>query len=106
MKIGIILETKEHEKAWNAFRFAVTATKQGHVVKVFLMGEAVECEVLTHEKYKVDEQLKSFVEIGGEILACGTCLNSRHLKTSEACPISTMVDCVNLVVWADKMVTF
>ena len=25
MKIGIILETKEFEKAWNAFRFAVTA---------------------------------------------------------------------------------
>lgn len=30
MKIGIILETKELEKAWNAFRFAVTAKKQGH----------------------------------------------------------------------------
>jgi len=27
MKIGIILETKEFEKAWNAFRFAVTAKK-------------------------------------------------------------------------------
>jgi uncharacterized protein involved in oxidation of intracellular sulfur len=27
MKIGIILETKELEKAWNAFRFAVTARK-------------------------------------------------------------------------------
>ena len=41
-KIGIILETKEYEKAWNAFRFAVTAKKQGHEVKVFLMGEEVE----------------------------------------------------------------
>lgn len=27
MKIGIIMETKEHEKAWNAFRFAITAKK-------------------------------------------------------------------------------
>ena len=41
MKLGIILETKELEKAWNAFRFAVTAKKAGHEVKVFLMGEAV-----------------------------------------------------------------
>ena len=106
MKIGIILETKEYEKAWNAFRFAVTAKKQGHEVKLFLMGEAVECEGLTHEKYNVDEQLKKFVEVGGEILACGTCLKSRNLDSTEACPISTMVDCVNLVVWADKMVTF
>jgi len=106
MKIGIIIETKEYEKAWNAFRFASTAKREGHEVKVFLMGEAVECEGLTHEKYNVDEQLKTFLNMGGEILACGTCLNSRHLEESEACPISTMVDCVNLVVWADKTVTF
>jgi uncharacterized protein involved in oxidation of intracellular sulfur len=106
MKIGIIIETKEFEKAWNAFRFAVTAKKQGHDVKVFLMGEAVECEGLTHEKYNVDEQLKLFVSIGGDILACGTCLNSRQLDSTEACPISTMTDCVNMVTWADKVVTF
>ncbi|HNQ69039.1 MAG TPA: DsrE family protein [Bacteroidales bacterium] len=106
MKLGIILETKEFEKAWNAFRFAVTSKKQGHEVKVFLMGEAVECDGLTHEKFNVDEQLKLFVSIGGEILACGTCLKSRQLSASEACPISTMIDCVNLVEWADKIVTF
>lgn len=106
MKIGIILETKESEKAWNAFRFALTAKKQGHEVKMFLMGEAVECEGLTHEKYNVDVQLKAFSDAGGEIMACGTCLRSRQLDATEACPLSTMVDCVNMVVWADKMVTF
>lgn len=106
MKIGIILETKEFEKAWNAFRFAVTARKKGHEVKLFLMGEAVECEGLTHEKYNVDEQLNRFIEVGGEILACGTCLQSRQMGSTEACPISTMVDCVGVVEWADKMVTF
>ena len=106
MKIGIILETKEFEKAWNAFRFATTAIKQGNEVKVFLMGEAVECEGLTHEKFNVDEQLKSFVNAGGEILACGTCLKSRKLEGSDTCPISTMIDCVNMVTWADKTVTF
>ena len=106
MKIGIIIETKEFEKAWNAFRFAVTARKQGNDVKVFLMGEAVECDGLTHEKYNVDEQLKLFVAIGGEILACGTCLKSRQLSGTDACPISTMIDCVNMVTWADRVVTF
>lgn len=106
MKLGVILETKELEKAWNAFRFGTTAIKQGHEVKVFLMGEAVECEGLTDEKYNVCEQLKAFVNTGGEILACGTCLKSRHLDGSDTCPISTMVDCVNLVIWADKTVTF
>jgi len=106
MKTGIIIETKEFEKAWNAFRFAVTAKKLGNEVKVFLMGEAVECEGMTHEKYNVDEQLKLFVSIGGEILACGTCLKSRQLNGSENCPVSTMVDCVDMVNWADKVVTF
>ena len=106
MKIGIILETKEYEKAWNAFRFAVTAKKQDHEVKVFLMGEAVECEGLIHEKYNVDEQLQAFMNIGGEILVCGTCLTSRQLTETVSCPVSTMVDCVDLVAWADKTVTF
>ncbi|MHB1050258.1 MAG: DsrE/DsrF/TusD sulfur relay family protein [Bacteroidota bacterium] len=106
MKYGIILETKEYEKAWNAFRFAVTAKKRGHEVKVFLMGEAVECEGLTHEKYNVDAQLRAFVDAGGELLACGTCLKSRQLDEKTACPISTMVDCVEMVEWADRVITF
>lgn len=106
MKFGIILETKEYEKAWNAFRFATTAKKEGYDVKVFLMGEAVECEGLTHEKYNVDAQLKGFVSAGGEILACGTCLKSRNLLETEVCPIATMIDCVNMVAWADRVITF
>lgn len=106
MKIGIILETRELEKAWNCFRFGVTARKQGHEVKIFLMGEAVECEGLVHEKYNVDQQLKKFSEAGGEILACGTCLESRKKPGSDCCPISTMIDCVKVVEWADKTLTF
>lgn len=106
MNIGIIIGTKEPEKAWNAFRFAVTAKKQGHEVKVFLMGEAVECEGLTHDRYNVDEQLKLFVSIDGEILACGSCLRSRQLDSTESCPVSTMSDCLDMVLWADKTVTF
>ena len=50
MKLGIILETKEPEKAWNALRFGVTASKQGHKVKFFLMGEAVEIESIKNEE--------------------------------------------------------
>lgn len=105
-RIGVILETKEHEKAWNAFRFGITARQQGHEVKFFLMGEAVECEALTHEKYNVSELLRRFVAEGGEVLACGTCLKSRMLAGSEVCPMSNMSDCVEVVLWADKMVTF
>ena len=83
MKFGIILETKEYEKAWNAFRFATASKKAGHEVKVFLMGEAVECENIAHEKFNVATQLKTFIDAGGTILACGTCLKSRQRSGAD-----------------------
>ena len=106
MKIAIIIETKEYEKAWNAFRFAIVAKEQGYEVKVFLMGEGVECVGLMHDKYNVDEKLNEFVDMGGIVLACGTCLRSRNLEGSDVCPMSNMMTCVDMVAWADKTVTF
>ncbi|WP_370575333.1 DsrE family protein [Methanomethylovorans sp.] len=106
MKLGLIIETKEFEKAWNAMRFAVTAKKQGHDVKVFLMGEGVEIEDLTHERFDVAAQVSAFDEMGGEILACGSCLINRNMGGTEVCPINTMIDCIEMVEWADKVVTF
>lgn len=106
MKLGIILETKDPEKAWNGFRFANTALTRGHEVKFFLMGEAVECEAIQHPKYNVVGEMKKFEKLNGELMACGTCLKSRMLDEHTACPISTMNDCVDLVEWADKTVTF
>lgn len=63
MKIGIILETKEPEKSWNAFRFANTCLKREHTVKVFLMGEAVECEEVKDQRYNTTEEMKKFVDM-------------------------------------------
>ncbi|MED3803057.1 DsrE/DsrF/TusD sulfur relay family protein [Lysinibacillus xylanilyticus] len=106
MKLGIILETKEPEKAWNAFRFANAALMKEHEVKLFLMGEAVECENIEHPSFNVKDQMNKFEELEGELLACGTCLKSRLLDKTTTCPISTMDDCVKVVEWADKMITF
>jgi len=47
------------------------------------MGEAVECENLTHEKYNVAGQNQEFVEHGGVILACGTCLKPRQMGATD-----------------------
>lgn len=106
MKIGIIIETKELEKSWNAMRFAVTARKQGHEVKVFLMGEGVEIEFLTHPVYDVAAQVRAFHELSGEIMACGTCLESRNMKETPVCPLNTMMDCLQMVEWGDRILTF
>ncbi|MDO5719669.1 MAG: DsrE family protein [Actinomycetaceae bacterium] len=106
MKLGVIIETNDPEKSWNAMRFAKTAKQKEHEVRVFLMGAAVEIEELHHDKFDTATVLQEYVDLGGELLACGTCLKSRKMEGSELCPISTMIDCVELVEWADKTVTF
>jgi sulfur relay (sulfurtransferase) complex TusBCD TusD component (DsrE family) len=106
MKIGIILETSEPEKAWNAVRFGNAALKQGHEAKLFLMSAGVEASTLAEDPFNVRAQLETFAGSRGTILACGTCLKGRNQAGSELCPMSTMNDCLDMVTWADKVVTF
>ncbi|MDP1615091.1 MAG: DsrE family protein, partial [Methylococcales bacterium] len=106
MRLGIIIETNEPEKAWNGVRFGNAALKQGHEVKIFLMSAGVEIERITHEKYNAKTQLDEFSKNNGILLACGTCLKSRDQSETDVCPISTMIDCVDMVEWAEKIVTF
>ncbi len=106
MKLGIILETNDPEQAWNGVRFANAALKRGHEVKIFLMSGGVEVESIHHEKYNAKEQIDDFVRNNGSVLACGTCMKSRNQKETDVCPLSTMNDCVEMVEWADKVVTF
>ncbi len=106
MKFGIVLGTKKPEPAWNAFRFGITSLKANHEVKVFLINEGVEIEDTKDEKYNVKEQVDSFIENKGKILACGTCLKSRQKESTTTCPISTMKDLLKLVEESDKILTF
>jgi uncharacterized protein involved in oxidation of intracellular sulfur len=106
MKFGIIIETNEAEKAWNAVRFGNTALKKGHEVKIFLMSAGVEIESIEHPKYNAKAQLDEYVKNNGVVLACGSCIKSRNQEESDVCPISTMNDCLSMVEWADKVLTF
>ena len=58
------------------------------------------------EKFNVAEQLQSFVENNGEILACGICLKARHKEGTEVCPISTMKDLLKIVEESDRLLAF
>ena len=106
MKIGVILATNEHETAWNAFRFGVTSLGAGHHVKIFLTGKGVEVQDIKDEKLNVSEQMDKFIAAGGSMLACGTCLKSRHKEGTETCPLSTMKDMLKLVEESDKVLKF
>jgi uncharacterized protein involved in oxidation of intracellular sulfur len=59
-----------------------------------------------HEKYNAKKQIDEFVQNKGIVLACGTCIKSRNQEETDVCPISTMIDCLNMVRWADKVITF
>ena len=88
-------------------RFSVGdfALNAGDVVQVFLLDKGVECESLDMDKFKVTEQMETFVDNGGEIFACGRCLKIRQSKGSKMCPISTMNDLYGLIKESDKIVT-
>ncbi|MDD1684897.1 MAG: DsrE family protein [Methanoregula sp.] len=106
MKIGIILGTNEPEVMWNAFRFGVRALTANHTVKVFLLNSGVELEEIHDNKFNVEEQVIAFTQKKGEILACGTCLKSRHKEGSAVCPLHTIDDLLTLVEESDKILTF
>lgn len=106
MKIGIVLSTNEPEEVWNAFRFANVALEKTNTVRVFLVNKGVEAEDIKSERFPVKEQLQAFLEHKGELLACGTCMKNRQKQESNFCPIATMNDMLDIVEWADKVLTF
>jgi len=106
VKIGIVIYSNDAETVWNAFRFCNYAVKEGDSVATFLIGKGVESETLDTDTFDITKQMRSFIEGGGTISACETCLTIHHLGGSELCPISTLADLHALVKESDKIVTF
>ena len=106
MKIGIVIYSNEPETVWNAFRFGNFALSKEDKVKVFLLGKGVESESLDTDKFKITEQIRLFINQGGKIFACGSCLRIRQSEGSEMCPMSSMADLYEIVNESDKIITF
>jgi sulfur relay (sulfurtransferase) complex TusBCD TusD component (DsrE family) len=106
MKIAIVLSTNDPEEVWNAFRFGNVALKENHAVRVFLVNKGVEAEDIKSERFPVKEQLQSFVDNKGELLACGTCMKARQKEESTFCPVATMKDLLKIVEWSERVLTF
>ena len=105
MKLGIVIYSNDPETVCNAFRLGVFSLKQKDNVKVFLLAKGVEAESLDNDKFKVSQQIQEFVDNGGQILACGTCLKVRNSNGSEVCPLSTMNDLYLLIKESDKVIS-
>lgn len=105
MHLGIILETNDAERVWNAFRLANTALDADHDVDVFLLGDGVEAPDLEHEKFNPHGVMRKYANQGGTLMACGTCLESRDIEPDDLRPHSTMADCLGVVEAADEVLT-
>lgn len=106
MKLTLIITSTDPEVVFNAFRLANFSLKEGDTVKIFLLAAGVELEQIESTKFDVKAQAKSFLDSGGEILACGTCLKLRDSQGSELCPVSTMKDLYTLTTDSDRVLTF
>ena len=106
MKIGVVISSNDAETCWNALRYANFCLNQKDEVKIFFMGKGVEYKKISIEKFNTVEQAKEFIQSGGKIYACGSCIKTREQEGSEMCPVSTMKDMYDIVKESDKVVTF
>lgn len=106
MKLGIVIYSEDTEVVFNAFRLGNFSLQKGDAVKVFLLAKGVESENLSSDKFNISEQMHDFIDAGGEIKACGTCLKLRHQDESDLCPLSTMQDLYDIIEESDKVVSF
>ena len=106
MKLGIVIYSNDPETVWNAFRLGVFALLNEDAVSVFLLGKGVEVESISNEKFDIMGQMRQFLEIGGNIRACGSCLKIRQSEGSNICPASTMRDLHTLIHDSDKVLSF
>jgi len=106
MRIGIVISSNDAETCWNAIRYANFALGQKDEVKIFFMGKGVEYQKVSTDKFNTIDQANKFIQSGGKIYACGSCIKSREQEGSEMCPISTMKEMYDIVKESDKVVTF
>ncbi len=64
----IILNTNEPEVVWNALRISYGLLSEGHKVKLFLLGKAVETEAWDTAEFDIYGLVSKFLDGGGEFL--------------------------------------
>lgn len=102
----MILSSSSVETNWNALRLANLALSKRDIVSVFLVGEGVEYMSHSSEQFDIKKQLAKYLESGGTLVACGTCLAIRKQDSGEECPAGNLEDFYRIVAENDKVLTF
>jgi len=103
------------EKAYNALRLANQMLKDhpGTEVNIFLLADAVGCGVAGQKTpdgyYNIARMVKMFIRKGGQVKACGTCMDARGIseeQLQEGVQRSNMTEFGQWTMDADKVITF
>ena len=95
--IGMVIYSNDTETVWNALRLANYSKNQGDTVRIFLLGKGVELDSMVKTNTDLKEQADKFLDNGGSILGCGTCLRSRNNKEPQVCTFSSLADLYELI---------
>lgn len=95
--IGIVIYSNDVETVWNALRLANYSKTQGDSVSIFLLGKGVELDNLVKSESTIKEQSDKFLNNGGTILGCGTCLKSRNNNEPQVCKFSSLKDLYEII---------
>ena len=106
MKLGIVLSSNDPESVWSAFVLGTYSLAQGDDVRIYLVGKGVEAFYLEENDMGIKENIEFFLENGGELVACGTCVDKRGRRDKTPCSIGSAEDLYNIVSWAEKIVSF
>jgi uncharacterized protein involved in oxidation of intracellular sulfur len=117
MKYLFILNDSPYdtELCYNGFRTAHSVTKDNPKaeVTVFLMADAVVCakagQKMPKGYYNVEQMLRRVLSGKGQILLCGTCVDSRGLTDAEmiaGARCSTMEELAATTIGCDKVPVF
>jgi uncharacterized protein involved in oxidation of intracellular sulfur len=102
------------ERSYNALRLAGALSKRdGEQVRVFLLGDAASCAKANQKTpqgyYNLELMLRGVARHGGEVGACGTCLDARGIAETELADgmrRSTLEQLTDWTQWADKVLVF
>lgn len=117
MSILIIINDAPYgtEKAYNALRMAMAIQKAEDEVeiKIFLLADAVFCALPNQNTpkgyYNIERMLKSVINKGGKVKACGGCSEARGIDTLDfidGVQLSNMKEFAQWTIECDKVITF
>ena len=101
------------EKSYNGLRLATSLQKREEKVSLFLMADSAFCALKNQETpngyYNIGRMIRQFLNKGGQISACGSCMEARGLTTNnfiEGVVKGNMEQLTDWVLQSEKVINY